>query len=436
MTMQARFARVVAVFAVAMIGACQPTHQYTPPAKVAELPAGGARSMQVVAGASWLNTGIQVKKGETYRVTADGQWRMSPHCNQTDAGGTGLQFNLFCQDALNIRPFIPVNFQTLLGRIGAVGQMFAVGKSLEFTAEEDGILYLGPNDNEAWLFDNTGVLNVKVARADPPQPVIARVSQPASAVRSTAAALPTPAVPVMATGLDFGRFHALVIGNDNYRDLPRLATARADADAVAAVLRRDYGYTVTVLHDVTRDHILEAFDRLRRELGEDDNLLIFYAGHGWLDADADRGYWLPVDARTDTRSRWLSNGDITDLLRATRARQVMVVADSCYSGTLTRGVKVADTSPGYLQKLMSKRARTVLTSGALEPVADSGGGGHSVFARAFLDTLANNRGVIDGTQLYAELRDRVRLNADQTPQYSNIQKAGHELGGDFVFARR
>jgi hypothetical protein len=45
-------------------------------------------------------------------------------------------------------------------------------------------------------------------------------------------------------------------------------------------------------------------------------------------------------------------------------------------------------------------------------------------------------GILDGTQFYSEIRERVRLNTDQTPQYSNIRKAGHEIGGDFVFAKR
>jgi len=143
--------------------------------------------------------------------------------------------------------------------------------------------------------------------------------------------------------------HALVIENNTYVDLPKLGTARADAERIAGVLNRQYDYTVTLLRDATRDQNFDAFDRLRRELGEDDNLLIYYAGRGWLDPDADRGYWLPVDARRDTRSRWLSNGDITDLLRATKARQVMLVADSCYSGTLTRGIKIGSEGSGYLK---------------------------------------------------------------------------------------
>jgi hypothetical protein len=420
---------------IAILAACQATHQYTTPSKTAPLAAGESKTFQIVAGGHWRNTGIELKAGTAYRITAEGQWRMSPHCNQTNASGEVLQYNLFCQDPLNTRPLAAVNFQTLIGRIGPVGALFPVGKHLEFTPEESGTLYLGPNDLESFLFDNTGLLSVKVARVDTAPPVrVAERAQPKQFDAPASVASPAPSIDT--ANLDFGRFHALVIGNDTYSDLPRLGTARADADRIAAVLNREYGYSVTLLRDATRDQILDAFDRLRRELGEDDNLLIYYAGHGWLDPDADRGYWLPVDARRDTRSRWLSNGDITDLLRATRARQVIVVADSCYSGTLTRGVKMASGGSGYLKKLMSKRSRTVLTSGALEPVADSGGGGHSVFAMAFLEALARNKGMVDGTQLYADIRERVRLNADQTPQYSNIRKAGHELGGDFVFARK
>jgi len=48
----------------------------------------------------------------------------------------------------------------------------------------------------------------------------------------------------------------------------------------------------------------------------------------------------------------------------------------------------------------------------------------------------DNSALIDGTQLFAKVRERVRLNANQTPQYQNIRLAGHEIGGDFLFVRK
>ena len=234
---------------------------------------------------------------------------------------------------------------------------------------------------------------------------------------------------------DFGGYHALVIGNNDYRSLPALATARNDARAISSLLREQYGFEVTTLQDATRADILTALRELRQTLRDSDNLLIYYAGHGWLDQDADEGYWLPVDAEEDSDINWISNATITSYLRSIQAKHVMIVADSCYSGTLTRGIKMDIRPPDYLNRIASQRARIVLSSGGLEPVADGGGGGqHSAFARYFLDELRANQGVLDSTTLYSKIRRPVMLAADQAPELADIRKAGHE-GGDFLFIR-
>jgi hypothetical protein len=113
------------------------------------------------------------------------------------------------------------------------------------------------------------------------------------------------------------------------------------------------------------------------------------------------------------------------------------VADSCFSGTLTRGAaaKRTDRSAEYLQRMARLKARQVLTSGGLEPVADSAGGGHSPFAAALIEALRSNPGVLDATSLFSELRRPVALRSDQVPQFADIRMAGHE-GGDFLFVRR
>lgn len=264
----------------------------------------------------------------------------------------------------------------------------------------------------------------------------------AGLARARLAALgePVPArintVPLSGSGkFDFGQYHALVIGNDNYRSVTPLKTAVADAKAVAALLRKDYGFKVTLLLDATRNQMLDAFDDLRRGLTERDNLLIYYAGHGYLDADSDRGFWMPVDADRDRRANWLSNSDLADTVRATRAKHVLVIADSCYAGTLTRSLSVELANLDDMSRLSQKRARTALTSGGLEPVEDSGGGNHSVFAKAFLDALRKNTGATDMSQIFSEMRRQVVLTSPQTPQYGDIRQTGHE-GGDFIFVRR
>jgi hypothetical protein len=248
--------------------------------------------------------------------------------------------------------------------------------------------------------------------------------------------VPTAIKPLSAVSANanFGNYRALVIGIDNYKSVTPLKTAVNDARAVADLLTKSYGFQVKLLLDATRNQMLDAFDDLRRELKEDDNLIIYYAGHGYLDTDSDRGFWLPADADGNRRANWLSNGDIADTVRAIRAKHVMVVADSCYAGTLTRNLAVEMSALDDLSRLAQKRARTALVSGGLEPVEDAGGAGHSIFAMAFLDALQSNTGIADMSGLFSSIRRKVLVASQQTPQYGDIRQTGHE-GGDFIFVK-
>ncbi len=256
------------------------------------------------------------------------------------------------------------------------------------------------------------------------------------------------AVPVLPgiEDVDFGEFHALVIGNNDFKMLPKLETAENDARAVAEVLEKLYGYKVTLLLNANRYDILSNLNRLREDLTDEDNLLIYYAGHGELDRINNRGHWLPVDAESDSTANWISNIQITDVLNAMTVRQVLVVADSCYSGTLTRS-SLAQLSTGmslemrvnWIKLMAQKRARLVLSSGGVQPVLDGGGGEHSVFARAFLAAIEENEGVLEGQRLYQMVSQKVAnveaaQQIEQVPQYAPIKYAGH-AAGDFFFVR-
>jgi len=66
---------------------------------------------------------------------------------------------------------------------------------------------------------------------------------------------------------------------------------------------------------------------------------------------------------------------------------------------------------------------------------DGGGGGHSIFANALISVLAENKTVLEAQQIFNLLRPKVIVNSDQTPEYSDVRKAGHD-GGDFLFVRQ
>ena len=238
---------------------------------------------------------------------------------------------------------------------------------------------------------------------------------------------------------DFGRYHALVIGNNDYKFLRDLKTAINDAEAVAKLLQERYNFKVTLLKNASEADIIGALTNLRRDLSTTDNLIIYYAGHGIIDKVTRRGYWLPVDADNINRASWISNEDITNELKAMRSKHVLVVADSCYSGTLARDAGTVNIRTGglseWVMRMSQKRSRTVLTSGGIEPVLDWDGAKHSVFSRAFLKTLRENDQIIDMDSLFIPLKRRVALNAEQTPIYSDIRFANHEEG-DFIFVPR
>ncbi len=230
---------------------------------------------------------------------------------------------------------------------------------------------------------------------------------------------------------------ALLIGNNAYvQPIPVLGTPISDVDKIAEVLQRQFGYETRVLHDASKEKIIEALNAVADDAKPDDGVLLFYAGHGYLMEDTKMGFWIPVDGSTKTAANWISNTDISKLLQAISARQVILVSDSCFSGSLTREQKL---TAGYSAKstdVFRHRAVLALSSGDEEPVSDEGKGGHSIFAWHFINTLRTVGGNVPGFEIYRIVHDGVRKDYPQEPQYGGVVTAGHISGGEFLFDPR
>ena len=228
------------------------------------------------------------------------------------------------------------------------------------------------------------------------------------------------------------KYYALIIGNNNYEHLEKLDAAENDAKVLANILQDKYGFEVELLLNGDYDSTVNSLFAMTNKLKQNDNLLIYYAGHGELDKAENRGYWLPVDANYDLRSKWISNTRIVDRIKATKAKHVLLMVDSCFSGSLTRGTTVLSGTK-ELGKLVTKKTRIIITSGGNEPVADSGGeDNHSVFAYGFIKTLMEIRQATVSNSIFPKIREYVLNNANQTPEMSILTQAGHD-GGDFIF---
>ena len=131
----------------------------------------------------------------------------------------------------------------------------------------------------------------------------------------------------------------------------------------------------------SREKILSKISGLREGLRPEDSLLIYYAGHGTYDRDLNMGFWQPVDAKPDQDFTWIDTNRLSKRLSTFTSRNILVVADSCFSGAVFRGADaefnyVAGGARAY-QSLIDKRTRLALTSGGMEPVLDSLGEGEN-----------------------------------------------------------
>ena len=240
-----------------------------------------------------------------------------------------------------------------------------------------------------------------------------------------------------------GRNYALVIGINRYQQIPQLNTAVNDASEVARVLQENYGFTATLLLDgkATRSAIIKELNAIKNRMAANDSLVIFYAGHGWNDKVTETSYWLPVDAEKNDPSNWLEAKTITDQLKRSQARQILVVADSCYAGTISRSFDPGIAPQGitrvnYLRKMTLKPSRVLIASGGNEPVSDSGGAGHSVFTDILLKALQNPFELRFTAEelMTRHLKEPVAGRSSQTPEYKVIGNSGHD-SGDFVFSK-
>lgn len=236
-----------------------------------------------------------------------------------------------------------------------------------------------------------------------------------------------------------GNLYVLLIGVQNYSFFEKLKTPINDVSAIGEVFENSYNAEVIYLNNPSRKDITKELNRLVNLLDNKDNLIIYYAGHGVID-NTGEGYWLPIDAEVGDDTNYISNSYIRNKLKSSNATNILLVVDSCFSGSiLTRGISNSvdtETDKNIFQKYINTKSRIAITSGGLSPVLDGGGGQNSIFAKSFIDAIRNNKKPFTSTDLYLNVRDNVTstsliMGIDQTPQIGELIADGHE-GPDFV----
>jgi tetratricopeptide (TPR) repeat protein len=249
----------------------------------------------------------------------------------------------------------------------------------------------------------------------------------------------TDIIPINTTTVEAkGKYYALIIGVQDYKDesINDLDRPVADANSLYQTLIANYTFEkqdVNFLKNPTRDQLFEALELLSKKVKNIDNLLIFYAGHGFWDEARNQGYWFPSDARRQNRSTWLTNADLKEYISAIKSKHTLLISDACFSGGIFKSRSVMAGASRAVKELYELPSRKAMTSGTLKEVPDQ-----SVFIQYLVKRLQQNtEKYLSAEQLYSTLRIAVINNSanGQVPQFGEIKESGDE-GGDFIFTKK
>ncbi|MGK7392003.1 MAG: caspase family protein [Candidatus Cyclobacteriaceae bacterium M2_1C_046] len=235
-------------------------------------------------------------------------------------------------------------------------------------------------------------------------------------------------------------YYALLLGVNDYKNndenLEDLDKPLKDAESLFSTLTNEYAFDAdkTIkIENPTRADIINALEAISATISEKDNLLIFYAGHGVWDEKLNIGYWLPSDARSSSKSNWISNSTVQDYIAGLPSKHTLLISDACFSGGIfkTRGMGNGGIDEYGFSKLYKLPSRKAMTSGTLSTVPDE-----SQFMKFLIKRLKeNDESYMTARQLFSSIEAAVLNNTGNVPQYGIIQNTGDE-GGEFIFIRK
>jgi hypothetical protein len=236
--------------------------------------------------------------------------------------------------------------------------------------------------------------------------------------------------------LNPGKYYALIVANGTYinPEIPQLRRPVPDAKALKEILVSRYTFepdNVYMLLDMKRANLIMTLDELQAKLTPEDNLLIYYAGHGKMDEESQRGYWLLSDAVPSSRVDWFSNSNLTDYIKGLKAKHILLVADACFAGSIFYSRSVFDDAPPPILDIYKNKSRTAMTSGGTTEVNDD-----SKFSEMLIMHLKENSDqYLTSSQLFRAVENSVMTTNSTAPRFGIIQDT-NDMHGDFVFILR
>ncbi len=234
-----------------------------------------------------------------------------------------------------------------------------------------------------------------------------------------------------------GKNFAVFIASQNYDDqsIPSLENPIADAIKLKLILKNNYNFADDNIYSLFNPQLIDfkkKFIELKEALQPEDNLVIFYAGHGiWVDKEK-KGYWLLTDAKRNDVNTWLSNKNVLDMIAELPARHTLLITDACFSGSVFKSRSIGADAPAALKEMDNKITRVAITSGNDTEVPDE-----SVFMKYLVKALSENKDkYLTAQKMFInQIIEAVMTESKTEPRYGTLELAGH-VGGDYIFSKK
>ncbi|MBR0800919.1 caspase family protein [Bradyrhizobium jicamae] len=223
---------------------------------------------------------------------------------------------------------------------------------------------------------------------------------------------------------------ALVIGNNDYRNVPKLQKAVNDARTMGDTLKQ-LGFSVMVAENLNRQAFSETLLAFDRAVEPGDTAFFFYAGHGF--EIAGQNFLLPTDvpAATEGQEELVRDASvladrIIERLQNKKARTSILVFDACRNNPFERAGTRAVAGGGGLAPMtqLPEGVFSVFSAGprqtALDRLSNDDANPNSVFTRTFArELLQPGENLVQVAQhtrrLVSEMADTVKHK--QIPVY-------------------
>ena len=234
---------------------------------------------------------------------------------------------------------------------------------------------------------------------------------------------------------------ALVIGNDNYKNVSKLMNAREDARAMAQSLEKA-GYRVLLRLDLSEREMKSVMRMFKGMVEPGDEVAIFYAGHGVQLGAVN--YLLPTDVGSDSedqvRDEAIPLQRVLDDMNEKRVKFTLAIMDACRDnpfkptvagrsiGAGTRGLAPTAAATGQMIVFSAGQGQQ-----ALDRLGDKDTSRNGLFTRVFVQEMLKPGVPID--RVVKNVRNEVSALA-KSIGHEQVPAIYDQVLGDFYFVRR